>query len=213
MTTLRRRLSLILLTALVISSGCMGALVGDEPLSFTSTEATIADDALSGTGYEHDDTQKLEFNRTFEVGGQSRQVEATSWVTTYTKSAKIPGVGEQQAAAVALLSTPEVNVLGQSFNPLSEMSNADLIERVLAGSGAVRNVEKVGSRTVTILGEETEVAKFSATMEVDGMQVDSYVHIGRVTHDGDILLVVGMYPKQLSEEEPTVFELLEAVEH
>jgi hypothetical protein len=206
-------LPLALLALLVVSSGCLGALVGDEPLSFAASKATVDDAALANTGYEHQETRKLELNRTFEVGGESRQVEVTNWAAVYTKSIEIDGVGEQQAATVAVLSTPEVNVLGRTINPVGEMDNDELVERVISEQGNVRNIEEVGSTTVTILGEETEVTKFSATITVDGQEVDGYVHLGKVTHDGDIVLVAGMYPRQLSGEEETVLELMGAVEH
>lgn len=213
MTTLLRRLPLVLLAVLVLSSGCLGVLVGDEPLAFTASKATIDDGALADSGYEHEETKKLELNREVEVGGESRDVEVTNWVAVYTKSVEIEGVGEQQAAAVAVLSTPEVNVLGQTFNPVREMDNAELVERVVSEHTNVRNIEKVGSSTVTILGEETEVTKFSATIEVDGQEVDGYVHLGKVTHDGDIVLITGLYPEELSGEEENVLELMSAVEH
>ena len=212
MTTLPRRVPLAVLALLVLSSGCLGALVGDEPLAFTASKATIGDDALADSGYEHDETQKLSLNRTVEAGGQSRQVEVTNWAAVYTKSIEIAGI-EQQAAAVAVLSTPEVNVLGQTFNPVGQMDNAELVERVVSQQGQVRDVKEVGTSEITMLGETVEVTKFSATIEMNGQEVDGYVHIGQVTHDGDIVLVAGMYAKQLSGEEETVLELMSAVEH
>lgn len=213
MTTLPRRLPLAVLALLVLSSGCLGALVGDEPLAFSASKATIGDDALSGSGYEHQETRKLELNRTVEVGGESRQVEVTNWAAVYTKSIEIEGVGEQQAAAVAVLSTPEVNVLGQTFNPVAKMDNAELVEQVVSRQGSVRDIKKVGSTQVTILGESVEVTKFEGTIVMDGQEIDGYVHIGQVSHDGDIVLVAGMYPKQLDGEEENVLELMGSVEH
>lgn len=213
MTTLPRRVPLAVLALLVLSSGCLGALVGNEPLAFSASEATIGDDALAGSGYEHDETQKLELNRTVEAGGQSRQVEVTNWAAVYTKSIEIEGIGEQQLAALAVLSTPEVNVLGQTFNPVGQMDNGELIEQVVSQQGSVRDIEEVGTSEITMLGETAEVTKFSATIEIDGQEVDGYVHIGQVTHDGDIVLVAGMYPKELSNEEENIFELMSAVEH
>lgn len=213
MTTLPRRLPLAVLALLVVSSGCLGALTGDEPLSFSASEATIDESALADSGYEHQETRELKLNRTFEVGGQSRQVEVTNWVASYAKSVEIPTVGRQQAAAVAVLSTPEVNVLGQTFNPVGQLSDAELVERVVSQQASVENVEQVGSTEITVLGETAEVTKFSATITVDGQQVDGHVHVGKVTHDGDVVVVAGLYPQLLSDEEGTVLELMEAVEH
>ena len=213
MTTLPRRVPLAILALMVLSSGCLGALVGNEPLAFSASEAKIGDDALANSGYEHEETQKLELNRTVEAGGQSRQVEVTNWAALYTKSIEIEGMGEQQAAALAVFSTPEVNVLGQTFNPVGQMDNAELIERVVSQQGSVDDIQEVGTDEITMLGETVEVTKFSATIQMDGQEVDGYVHIGQVTHDGDIVLVAGMYPQQLPDEEETILELMSAVEH
>lgn len=213
MTTLPCSGPVALVVILLVGAGCLGVLVGDEPFEFSASKATIDDGVVSNAGYEHEETRELSLERTVEVAGESRDVEVTNWASLYTKAVEIEGVGEREVAMVAVLSTPEVDVLGQSFNPVGKMSDEELIEQVLANHGSVRDFESVDERPVDILGERAEVTKFAATLEIDGMDVDGYVHVGQVTHDGDVVVVAATYPKELSGEEERVFELFQAVEH
>lgn len=218
MVTLRRLLPVTALVFLVVTTGCLGVLSSDN-LSFSASKATIETNAVSNAGYAHEETQKLYLNRTVEAGGQKKRVEVTNWAALYTKSASVGGADPQKVAAVAVLSSPEVKVLGQSFNPLAKLSDEELIKEVISrggsmtSQGGVRDVEKVGSTKATILGERTDVTKFSATVEMDGQEIDAYVHVAKVTHDGDVVLVVGVYPKALSNEETNVLSMMQAVQH
>ena len=209
----RRTVAALALAALLLSSGCVGFLVGSEPAEFAASKATVSDAALSETGYESEGVHEQTINRTFEVGGQERRVTVTNWAGQYRRSASVGPVDVQDAAVFTVYSTPQVEVLGQTFNPVGRLSNEELVKQVQSRYDGLNGVRKVGSRNVTMLGTETEVSKFAATTTVNGIRIEVYVHITKVKHEGDFVLALAVYPQQLEGEEERVVALIEGVEH
>lgn len=212
MTIERRAGAGILLALLLVTSGCIGVLTGQEALEVEAAPATVPEDALSETGYERTDKRELAVNRTFEAGGQSREVVVTNHVAQYGRSIDL-AVVEQRAAVFVLLSTPEVELLGRTFNPVGDMSNRELLERVQSSYGRMEIGASVGSTTVTALGTETTVEKFSGTARIDGTDLDVYVHVTKIEHEGDFVVAIGVYPQQLPSEEERVLTLVRNVRH
>ena len=201
-----------LLALMVVVSGCTGILSG--PVTFSATKATVSDDALEETDFEHNRTDDQTVTREFSAAGQSKEVEVTNWVSEYHRSVGLSGVTEQEVAVFATFASPQVEVLGQSFNPLAEYDNRELAEQFTARLDSVENVRKVGSRNRTMLGKSTEVTKFEATVTTSaGIQFDAYLHVTKVEHGGDHVVALAVYPQQFGEQGDTVARLLEGVEH
>jgi hypothetical protein len=200
------------LALLVVTSGCTGFLSG--PVTFSATEATVSDAALEETGYEHNRTDKKVVSRTFEKAGQSKEVEVTNWISEYHKRVGLPGVGEKKVAVFATFTSPQVDVLGKSFNPLSKYDNRELAEQFTAQLDSVEDVREVDSSERTMLGETTKVTKFEATVTTaTGIEFDAYVHVTKVKHEGDYVVALAVYPQQLGSQDENVARLLEGVEH
>ena len=213
MDTQRRTVAAVALAALLLSSGCIGFLVGSEPAEFSASKATASDAALSETGYEERSVTDETINESFSVGGQERQVTVTNWVAQYDRSVSIGPIAEQDLAVFAVFSTPKVDVLGQTFNPVGRLSNAELVKQVQSQYSSLSGVRQVDSSNVTVLGTETEVSKFAATTTVNGMEVDVYVHLTKVEHEGDYVIALAVYPQKLDGEAERVSTLFESVEH
>lgn len=209
----RQTVAALTLAVLLLSSGCIGFLVGSEPAEFSASKATVSDAALSETGYDEEAVNEQSINRSFEVGGQERQVEVTNWAGQYRRSASVGPIDVQDLAVFTVYSTPQVEVLGQTFNPVGRLSNEELVMQVQSRYDGLNDVRQVGSRNVTMLGTETKVSKFSATTTVNGMQIDVYVHITKVKHDGDYVLALAVYPQKLDGEQDRVDVLIQGVEH
>ena len=200
------------LALLVVTSGCTGFLSG--PVTFSSTKATVSDAALEETGYEHNRTEKKVVSRTFEKAGQSKEVKVTNWISEYHKRVGLPGVGEKKVAVFATFTSPQVDVLGKSFNPLSKYDNRELAEQFTSQLDSVDNMQKVNSRNRTMLGKTTKVTKFEATVTTaTGIKFDAYVHVTKVKHEGDFVVALAVYPQKLGSQDESVGRLLEGVEH
>lgn len=210
---MRRQLAAALLVVLMVSSGCIGFLTGSSALTFAANDVSVSEQARSDTGYEeaNDDTQVI--NRTFSAAGQTRNVSVTNHVAEYQRSVSLLG-NSQPLARATVIASPEVEVAGQTFNPLADLSNRELAQQLQSEYDTVQNVQFEGNRTETVLGDEVTVSKFSAeATTAGGQRVDVYVHITK-TRDGDDFVVgVAVYPQRLDGEQQAVNTLLSGIEH
>ncbi|WP_435184936.1 DUF6517 family protein [Halobellus sp. EA9] len=209
----RRALVAVALAVLLATSGCIGFLTGDEALSFTAEPAAVADSAAQEAGYESNGTRSIEVNRTFEVAGQERRVVATSQLTGYTKSMELGPLGETEVGIFTVVSTPAVEVAGQTLNPIAQFSNRRLIQFVQQQYEGLSDVQQVSSQNITVQGTETTVTKFSGTTTLQGREVDVYVHVTKYRDGDDFILALGVYPQRLSGEEENVLSMMRAIEH
>ncbi|ACV48216.1 MULTISPECIES: DUF6517 family protein [Halomicrobium] len=208
-----RTLAILLSVALVATTAGCGFLIGDEALAFESAPASVGDETLSETGYEQTLNESQTVSREFTVAGQSRQVNVTNHLAQYERSIDLGPLGEQRAAVFATFSSPEVSVASQTFNPLSDMSNRELLSQFSSSYDGLSVGQRVENRTHTVLGTETGVQKYGGTAELGGQSIDVYIHVTTVKHDGDYVVALGLYPQQLSGEETHVFAMLDGLQH
>jgi len=198
---------------MVLTSGCLGVLTGSEPLSFGAAKATERQQTLSETGYRQVAVESQNDTRQFSAAGQTRNVTVTSWVSQYQRSVDLGALGSQPAAVFVAISTPQVDVLGRTFNPVGDMSNRELLEQLQSQYGRIQVGPQADSQNVTVLGSETTVSKFAGTATLGGTSVDVYIHVTKVKHDGDFVVAVAIYPQRLTGEQKRVFRLLDGLEH
>lgn len=199
------------LALLVATTGCLGIL--DGPVEFSASEATASDSALADTDYEEVSVESSEVQREFSAGGQSKNVSVTNHVAMYERTVSLAGFGDQRAAVFSAFASPEVSVVGQSFNPIDDYSNEELADLAQEQYDSLEIGDEVGTRERTVLGESTEVSKFDGTATLNGQDVDVYVHVTKVKHDGDFVVGVAIHPQQLDGEQERVDTLLEGLEH
>ncbi|SDX63106.1 DUF6517 family protein [Halobellus clavatus] len=209
----RRTLATVALALLLLMSGCLGFVTGDEPLTLTAEPAAVADSTAQDAGYTTNGTQPLAFNRTVEVAGQERRVEATNYVTPYTKSMEVGALGETDVGLFTVVSTPAADVAGQTLNPIGQFSNERLVQFVQQQYSDLNDLERVSAQNITVQGTETRVTKFSGTATIQGQEIDVYVHVTKYRNGDDYILGVGVYPQRLDGEEEHVLAMLRAIEH
>jgi hypothetical protein len=199
---------------IVAGSGCLGFILGDEAQEFEASPATVGDSTLSETGYQQagdQESEEMRVERTLEAGGQSRDVVAVNYISQYEKNVEFLGQ-EKRAAVFIAFSTPEVEVLGETFNPVGDMNNKELIEQVQGKYEGLSVGDEVGTRETEILGSTAEISKFEGRADLDGTTIDVYIHVGQTDHDGDIVIPIAVYP-QMVEEEPETFTNMNGIEH
>ena len=209
----RRHLGAVALAVLLVTSGCLGFLTGEETLVFEADPATTAESVTSDAGYETDGPREHVVNQSFDVAGQSRTVQVVNHVTTYEKRLNLPVVRDVKLGVFSVVSSPSVEIVGREFNPLGDYSNRRLLRMAGSGYGGFEGIERVSSRQLTVLGEETTVTKYAARAPVGGRSVEVFVHVTRVRHKDDYVVAMGVYPRQFSGEEENVLEMMRAIEH
>lgn len=213
-TTRRRLLAGGATTAALGLAGCLDVITGKSAAKFEADAAVVAEAALDETGYEEHRRYENTVTRTFEAAGQSRDVKVTNRFAEYDRSV---GVGGQQVrgAMFNAMSTPKVEVLGRSFNPVADMSTDDFAKMIEERYDNVRNLSREGSRTVTMLGTDAEVARYvgKATLVDGGADVNVVVHVTEpVASEDDFVVCVGVHP-QLVDDTDAVNQLIEGLEH
>lgn len=208
-----RKIAILLTVAVVASTAGCGFITGDEPLSFSADPATVNEETLSETGYEEASTRTQNVSREFTVAGETREVTVSNELATYDRAIELGALGEQRAALFATFSSPEVEIATRTFNPISEMSNRQLLSRFSSEYEGLTVGEQVGNESRTVLGTETSIEKYEGTAELDGRTVDVYIHVTTVQHGGDYVVGLGVYPQRLSGEEDRVFTMYDGIEH
>lgn len=195
------------------TAGCMG-LLSDDPVTFTAELANVPESVATGEGFDLEQTDTQVIEKTYEVADQSQTVEVTNRTAEYEKSVQLGPVGELRASIFTALSTPQVSVLGKSFNPVAEMSSAELAERIQDQYSEIGNLEAEREASITILGTETTETKFAGEITMDGQQLDIYLHVSSAVESAeDLVLGVGGYPQELPDEEDRVLTMMESIDH
>lgn len=193
-------------------------IAGDEPLAFESTPADVSKDALEGTGYEEATVDDVKFERTFDVADEERTVTVTNWQSIYEKELDldidVEVSGDLSGAVFTVLTTPKVEIIGREFNPVAEMSNEELVDRIQDRYDGGQNVEVDEEDTATVLGEETTRTRFVAEADPDTTEVDVYLHVSDPVESGDDLVICGGgHPRMQPEGTENVVTMMEAIEH
>ncbi|MDZ7747337.1 MAG: DUF6517 family protein [Halobacteriales archaeon] len=194
----RRIIAVVAVAALVTLSGC-GFLLGNQALTFNASPVAVDDSTQSQTGYDEIRRTSLGVERSFQVAGQTRNVSVTNYLAEYGRTAETL-FSDQQIARVTVLSSPKVDVLGQSFNPLDNLSDRQLAQRFQEQYGSLNDLQFQSNRTTSILGSERTVSKFTAQAQMEGTSVDVNVHISTFEDGDDYIIAVAVHPQQIDEQ-------------
>ncbi|WP_254524231.1 DUF6517 family protein [Natrinema caseinilyticum] len=201
---------------ITLTAGCLGFVLGNESLKFHSDRVAPTDQAITETGYAEQSVTEDVIERSGGVAGVERDFEASFWRSVYTKSVEYMGQ-EREGAAFAAVSIPGMEVAGRSLNPLDEMSNKELLERfmdqVQTDQGAIRNVTHEESFELEVLGDARTVDTFIGESELEGETIEIEINVTTFSHEGDMLVLLGLLPKMLTEESANVEVLVESAEH
>jgi len=212
----RRLLAGIGATGLAGLAGCstLDVVAGDEPVRFAADAATVADGTLSETGYELSQVTEPTETREFEAAGRTREVEVTSVVAEYDRAVELFGE-RYQAAVFTALSTPQVEVLGRTFNPVGDMSDRELAGTIQERYETVESLQRESEYGTDVFGTRTTVGQYSAEGRLAGsdVTVDLGLHVASPVEAGDDFVVgLGAYPQLLGDGD-AVRRLLDGIVH
>ncbi|MFC7214552.1 DUF6517 family protein [Saliphagus sp. GCM10025334] len=191
-------------------SGCLGVLGLDE---HESAPAGVDQSVLEETGYQEIRTEPLGVDENVDLLLYSETVTVTNYLTEYDKSVDLGPLGSLRAAVFNVLTTPQVDVLGQELNPIEEMSTEEVMELVKNNYDGFGDVTHEADESVSVLGQEATMSRFSASAKFDGADLDVFIHVTEAIQTSeDHLVAIGVYPEQTQgREEANVFSLVEGV--
>lgn len=194
------------------TAGCLGWF--DDELTFEAAAATATDATIEATGYEHVETRSVEVTETFEAAGQSEDATTVNRIAEYEKRVELP-FGSERAAVFAALATPQVEVLGERFNPVGDMSTRELAELLQEQYDEFGDLEHEADGTVTVLGAETTRSRFVGEARLRaGLRVDIDIHLTEaVASEDDYVVCLGAFPSVLEGELDDVEAMMGGLDH
>lgn len=197
-----------------IAAGLAGCTSGGA--SFGAGEAVLSESVRKDTGYGHHRTTEDTVVKEYGLFGVTRSVEVTNVVAEYDRAVEIGLLGTRlQAAVFAVLSTPQVRLVGRSFNPVADMTTVDIAEMIQERYEDISDVEEDGSFTATVAGESTSVTRFTAKARLVtvGTGIDVYLFVSSAVEFGeDFLVTLAVHPREFGRAEGTVQQLMGGVE-
>lgn len=198
--------------ALAGFAGCLD-LLREERLEFAASPPRVSGDALDRTGYELNERSETEIEREFEVGDSSRKVLARNVTTEYRRPIDMGPIGQAEGAVFSAMTSPQVDVLGRTFNPVEDMSPQALARMVQSQYVGISNLSEQSETEVTIQGQTTTQTTLKGDAAFDGSQIELFVHVSKAVEMGDDFVVtVGTYPELTPDEGENVLAMMEAVE-
>ncbi|ELY58391.1 hypothetical protein C491_08649 [Natronococcus amylolyticus DSM 10524] len=199
-----------------VSASCLDDFLEDAT-TFSATPAVVAESATDDTGYEYQGTEEIV--STESVAGQ--EIEVTSYGSEYTRPIDLPldiFGGEIEAGVFAVISTPQVSVAGEEFNPVGEMENEELVQEIQTQYEELRIEESVGERSVSALEETITLETFEGEAVLHGEHgIDILLDIAQLEHDDDYLVIVGVYPDledfPIDSERDRIDVMVQGLEH
>lgn len=211
-----RHLSIsLLLAAVLVTAGCVGVLTGREPLTVEATPVSVSQSAQSEAGYEEVQVTTQELRREVSAAGQTREVIVTNHVAEYARTVDAGPLGSGEFARFVVVSTPAVEVLDETYNPVGEMSNRELAELAQDQYKGLSNLESAGERSTVVLGSEATVSRFTAEASVKGTDqtMEVTLHVTRIKDGSDFVVVIAAHPTLLDGETERIDALLGGVRH
>lgn len=207
----RRAFGAGLLAGLVGTTGCLGFVRDEEPLTFEAVGARPSDEALAETGYRHHVTRAEPVKETIEIAGQSREVELVNVLVECDKALELGPTGRLRAAAFVAFATPAFEVLGRKFHPGDRISTRRLATELSSNYDELSIGEEVDERTFTVFDEEVDVSTFEGRAVLGPTTIDVHVHLGAVMNDADFVVLAGIHPQRLEGESGNVAVLAESL--
>ena len=215
-TTRRHALAAVGAVGASSLAGCtaLDVATGDEPAEFSAGTATVADATLSETAYELNEVTDQTVSREFEVAGSTRTVEVTNTVAEYDKAVELFDE-RYQAAVFAAVATPQVEVLGEAFNPIADFDADERAELIADRYENVSDLERGSEYSTEVLGADAEVVVYTADAEIEGtgVAVELEFHVGETVEAGsDFVLPLAAYPAVFGDGE-NVRAMMNGIEH
>lgn len=206
-----RALATFGVVCLIVTAGCggLGGLVGGNgSLTFTASPITVENAVVTQAGYEVKTEEELTFERTFEVQGQTREVVMNAHMLHLIRSYQGAPLGN-----VIILSLPQISILGQQIEIAQQLNPIELISQAQDSTGSIQQQQKVGERTVTILGANRTVEVFRGTAKQGGQSAEVKIYIATFSHGGDTIIAVGIVPRTATQDEDALLGVFQGIEH
>lgn len=218
----RRFVATVGAVGVATTAGCLDDVreLVETATSFSAAPAIVSPEAADEAGYDYRGTD--ETIQTEDVAGQT--VEVTSYASRYVRTIESPleVLGEEsetETGVFGVLTTPQVAVGQETFNPVGEMSHAELAEAVQDHYDELEvEDQSIRRRTVDMLEFSITVDTFEGVARFDGeTSFDVFLDVSQPDYDDDHFVIVAVYPDddllEREDEASTVDTMVGGIEH
>lgn len=199
-----------------VSAGCLSGLI-DDATTFSASPAVVDESAADEAGYEYRGTEETVRSET--VAGE--EIEATNYISEYTRTIETPlGAlgGDVDAGVFAVITTPQVSVAGEDFNPVGDMTSEEIVQLIQDQYDELEIENDIGGRTVDTLDSTISLDSYEGEATFQGQQgVDVFLDIATPDYGGDHFVIVGVYPDDgdlpIESERDRVDVMIRGLEH
>lgn len=199
--------------ALTATAGCVDAVFGDG-VEVRAAPAAVDEETASSANFERASMASTVVERQVAFGGRSRRFRATTWLTSYAKVVEDDSL-VKDASRFLVASTPSKSVAGQQLNPIVHLDNRELLDRFasqLGGGGEIEDVEHLEDVAIDKWGTTVTISSYDATFRRDGTAVEVTLYVGKVAHEGDVVVPVGVHHQQV-DESTNVYDMVRGLVH
>ncbi|TYT60913.1 DUF6517 family protein [Natrialba swarupiae] len=185
-----------------IATCCVGATAGcleetlEEVTTFSASPAVVSQQSTAETGYEYQGTREVVREHDVARG----LVETRNYASTYRRTVEVPldifDEDETEAGVFGVLTTPQVSIGDEQFNPIGELTPEQIVGRVQSQYEELEiDSEPTARRSVEMLGETITVETFEGEATFQGTDdVDVFVDISQPDRDGDHFVITAAFP-------------------
>lgn len=198
----------VVLVLVVLTAGCTGLLGGPSDLTFTAGPIAVDHAAVAGSGFVVASDESFAFNESFEAAGEERTVRVNADMVHLQRD-----YGVATPAHVVVLSTPDIELLGQQIELADRIGPLSLVDRASESVGELEREQKVRDRDVRVLGAQRTVEVYRGTAAEDGRDAAVLIFTASFAHDGDTIVVVATTPVAADDDaEAAVLRAIEGIE-
>jgi hypothetical protein len=198
------------------SAGCLGDIL-DDVTTYSASPAVVNETAADDAGYVYQGTEEVVESE--RVAGE--EIEATNYISEYTRTIELPldviddGV---DAGVFAVVTTPQVSVAGEEFNPISDVDNEELIEQIQTQYDELSIEGSVGGRAVDALDGTVSLETYEGKAALLGQWgIDILLDISQLEFGDDHFVILGIYPDDrnlpVGSEEERIDTMVRGLEH
>ncbi|WP_254545478.1 DUF6517 family protein [Halomarina pelagica] len=203
-----------------LAAGVVGATSGCVSGSWShqlARPATVPLDVLRSTGYRRRRLRRESFTRTLKVFDVERTVGVTVLVAEYERMAELPTFDEPvRLGLFATVSAPQVEILGQSLNPIDNMPPSAVAGLIDKGQQMVGDLEEYDVHSTTLLDTDVAVSRYTAVADepTRDRRIPIYFTVSQtVPSRSDFVLATSLYPRRFASERERIHALTRAAEH
>ncbi len=174
--------------------GCLEETL-EEVTTFSASPAVVSQQSTAETGYEYQGTREVVREHDVARG----LVETRNYASTYRRTVEVPldifDEDETEAGVFGVLTTPQVSIGDEQFNPIGELTPEQIVGRVQSQYEELEiDSEPTARRSVEMLGRRSRSRRSRARRRSRNRRRRRVRRYSQPDRDGDHFVITAAFP-------------------